>query len=103
MRRTGIVVGIILMLMAAGCGSETKMQESAIELQTPEGTVSVEEDEPLTSDADMETEENWEDHLMPLPDELKSMDAKPGMAGGNEKYTVKKQRPSGKKSWIRLR
>ena len=102
MRRTGIVVGMILMLMAAGCGSETKMQESAIELHTPEETVSVEEDEPLTSDADMEAEENWEDHLMPVPDELKSMDGSQEWQEGMKEY-CKKQRPSGKKSWIRLR
>ncbi len=89
MRRTGIVVGMILMLMAAGCGSETKMQESAIELQTPEETVSVEEDEPLISDADTEAEENWEDHLLPVPDELKSMDGSQEWQEGMKEYCKK--------------
>ena len=89
MRRTGKLLGMIVMMLAAGCGNKTEVPERSITLQTPGETIRVEEDEPLTSDADTETEENWEDHLMPVPDELKSMDGSQEWQEGMKEYCKK--------------
>ena len=89
MRRIGKLLGMIVMMLAVGCGNKTEVPERAITLQTPGETIRVEENEPLTSDADTETEENWEDHLMPVPDELKSMDGSQEWQEGMKEYCKK--------------
>ena len=84
MKKQICFMGITAVLLFSGCGSHVEDGDETIVLQTPviETAVGTEEE-------DMEEETCWKETLLPLPDELKSMDGSEEWQKGMEEYCKK--------------
>ena len=84
MTREICFAGMIAAVLLAGCGSNVEDGDETIVLQTPviETAVGTEEE-------DTGEEAYWEENLLPLPDELKTMDGSEEWQKGMEEYCKK--------------
>ena len=84
MKKQICFMGITAVLLFSGCGSHVEDGDETIVLQTPviETMVGTEEE-------DTGEEAYWEENLLPLPDELKSMDGSEEWQKGMEEYCKK--------------
>ena len=69
MKRQIYFVGMVAAVLITGCENRMENGEESIVLQTP-----VIETAMGTEEEDTEAEENWEDHLLPVPESLKQME-----------------------------
>ena len=84
MKKQICFMGITAVLLFSGCGSHVEDGEETIVLQTP-----VIETMAGTEEEDTGEEAYWGENLLPLPDELKSMDGSEEWQKGMEEYCKK--------------
>ena len=84
MKRQIYFVGMVAAVLITGCENRMENGEESIVLQTP-----VIETAMGTEEEDTGEEAYWEENLLPLPDELKSMDGSEEWQKGMEEYCKK--------------
>ena len=84
MKKQICFIGITAVLLFSGCGSHVEDGDEIIVLQTP-----VIETAMGTEEEDTGEETYWGENLLPLPDELKSMDGSEEWQKGMEEYCKK--------------